>query len=95
MLTLWPCSPRTSLEVPEINALLLVPKVCDCSSGPLPCPAPCPMGGHTHPFPPQENSLILAGGDCQLHTMDLETGTFTVSTGLGSGLGLGPPEVSS
>lgn len=41
---------RTSLEVPEINALLLVPK---------------------------ENSLILAGGDCQLHSMDLETGTFT------------------
>ncbi|MEJ1287459.1 THO complex 6 [Cricetulus griseus] len=25
----------------------------------------------------KENSLILAGGDCQLHTMDLETGTFT------------------
>ncbi|KAK2491028.1 hypothetical protein MC885_019678 [Smutsia gigantea] len=49
---LWRCQPpyRTSLEVPEINALLLVPK---------------------------ENSLILAGGDCQLHTMDLETGTFT------------------
>uniref|UniRef100_A0A8C0RB60 THO complex subunit 6 n=1 Tax=Canis lupus familiaris TaxID=9615 RepID=A0A8C0RB60_CANLF len=50
---LWRRQPpyRTSLEVPEINALLLVPK---------------------------ENSLILAGGDCQLHTMDLETGTFTV-----------------
>ncbi|XP_028022217.1 THO complex subunit 6 homolog isoform X3 [Balaenoptera ricei] len=49
---LWRRQPpyRTSLEVPEINALLLVPK---------------------------ENSLILAGGDCQLHTMDLETGTFT------------------
>nr|KAF6356215.1 THO complex 6 [Myotis myotis] len=49
---LWCRQPpyRTSLEVPEINALLLVPK---------------------------ENSLILAGGDCQLHTMDLETGTFT------------------
>uniref|UniRef100_A0A2K6EHQ4 WD repeat-containing protein 58 n=1 Tax=Propithecus coquereli TaxID=379532 RepID=A0A2K6EHQ4_PROCO len=49
---LWHRQPpyRTSLEVPEINALLLVPK---------------------------ENSLILAGGDCQLHTMDLETGTFT------------------
>ncbi|XP_036594534.1 THO complex subunit 6 homolog isoform X2 [Trichosurus vulpecula] len=41
---------RSSLEVPEINALLLNPK---------------------------ENSLLLAGGDCQLHTMDLETGTFT------------------
>ncbi|XP_043830966.1 THO complex subunit 6 homolog isoform X2 [Dromiciops gliroides] len=41
---------RSSLEVPEINALLLNPK---------------------------ENSLFLAGGDCQLHTMDLETGTFT------------------
>uniref|UniRef100_A0A667J3Z8 THO complex subunit 6 n=1 Tax=Lynx canadensis TaxID=61383 RepID=A0A667J3Z8_LYNCA len=25
----------------------------------------------------KENSLILAGGDCQLHTMDLETGNFT------------------
>ncbi|XP_064448482.1 THO complex subunit 6 homolog isoform X1 [Mirounga angustirostris] len=51
---LWRRQPpyRTSLEVPEINALLLVPK---------------------------ENSLILAGGDCQLHTMDLETGAFTVS----------------
>ncbi|KAM9583685.1 THO complex subunit 6 isoform 1-T1 [Trichechus inunguis] len=49
---LWRRQPpyRTSLEVPEINALLLVPK---------------------------ENSLILAGGDCQLHTMDLETGAFT------------------
>ncbi|XP_064151513.1 THO complex subunit 6 homolog isoform X4 [Loxodonta africana] len=49
---LWRCQPpyRTSLEVPEINSLLLVPK---------------------------ENSLILAGGDCQLHTMDLETGAFT------------------
>uniref|UniRef100_A0A673USP1 THO complex 6 n=1 Tax=Suricata suricatta TaxID=37032 RepID=A0A673USP1_SURSU len=49
---LWRRQPpyRTSLEVPEINALLLVPK---------------------------ENALILAGGDCQLHTMDLETGTFT------------------
>ncbi|XP_023611069.1 THO complex subunit 6 homolog isoform X2 [Myotis lucifugus] len=49
---LWCRQPpyRTSLEVPEINALLLVPK---------------------------ENSLILAGGDCQLHTMDLETGAFT------------------
>lgn len=49
---LWRRQPpyRTSLEVPEINALLPVPK---------------------------ENSLILAGGDCQLHTMDLETGTFT------------------
>lgn len=49
---LWCRQPpyRTSLEVPEINALLLVPK---------------------------ENSLILAGGDCQLHTMDLETGSFT------------------
>ncbi|XP_015094765.1 THO complex subunit 6 homolog isoform X2 [Camelus dromedarius] len=48
---LWRRQPpyRTSLEVPEINALLLVPK---------------------------ENSLILAGGDCQLHSMDLETGTF-------------------
>lgn len=45
---LWRRQPpyRTSLEVPEINALLLVPK---------------------------ENALILAGGDCQLHTMDLET----------------------
>lgn len=31
----------------------------------------------------QENSLILAGGDCQLHTMDLETGAFTVSCGAG------------
>ncbi|XP_043859383.1 THO complex subunit 6 homolog [Dromiciops gliroides] len=41
---------RSSLEVPEINALLLNPK---------------------------ENWLFLAGGDCQLHTMDLETGTFT------------------
>ncbi|XP_068963298.1 THO complex subunit 6 isoform X1 [Petaurus breviceps papuanus] len=41
---------RSSLEVPEINSLLLNPK---------------------------ENSLLLAGGDCQLHTMDLETGTFT------------------
>uniref|UniRef100_A0A8C9A5K9 THO complex subunit 6 n=1 Tax=Prolemur simus TaxID=1328070 RepID=A0A8C9A5K9_PROSS len=55
----WAASPQrafeTSLEVPEINALLLVPK---------------------------ENSLILAGGDCQLHTMDLETGTFTVSRAL-------------
>ncbi|XP_059548833.1 THO complex subunit 6 homolog isoform X9 [Myotis daubentonii] len=50
---LWCRQPpyRTSLEVPEINALLLVPK---------------------------ENALILAGGDCQLHTMDLETGAFTV-----------------
>ncbi|XP_027621944.1 THO complex subunit 6 homolog isoform X2 [Tupaia chinensis] len=49
---LWRRQPpyRTSLEVPEVNALLLVPK---------------------------ENSLILAGGDCQLHTMDLETGAFT------------------
>ncbi|XP_059548832.1 THO complex subunit 6 homolog isoform X8 [Myotis daubentonii] len=49
---LWCRQPpyRTSLEVPEINALLLVPK---------------------------ENALILAGGDCQLHTMDLETGAFT------------------
>ncbi|XP_062036247.1 THO complex subunit 6 homolog isoform X1 [Lepus europaeus] len=49
---LWRRQPpyRTSLEVPEINALLLVPK---------------------------ENALILAGGDCQLHTMDLETGSFT------------------
>uniref|UniRef100_A0A9L0RKE2 THO complex subunit 6 n=1 Tax=Equus caballus TaxID=9796 RepID=A0A9L0RKE2_HORSE len=49
---LWRRQPpyRTSLEVPEINALLLVPK---------------------------ENSLILAGGDCQLHAMDLETGAFT------------------
>uniref|UniRef100_A0A4W2F9W3 THO complex subunit 6 n=1 Tax=Bos indicus x Bos taurus TaxID=30522 RepID=A0A4W2F9W3_BOBOX len=48
---LWRRQPpyRTSLEVPEINALLLVPK---------------------------ENLLILAGGDCQLHAMDLETGTF-------------------
>ena len=36
--------------MPEINALLLIPK---------------------------ENSLILAGEDCQLHTMDVETGTFT------------------
>uniref|UniRef100_A0A8D0PY80 THO complex subunit 6 n=1 Tax=Sus scrofa TaxID=9823 RepID=A0A8D0PY80_PIG len=55
---LWRRQPpyRTSLEVPEINALLLVPK---------------------------ENSLILAGGDCQLHTMDLETGAFTVSCGAG------------
>nr|XP_019575171.1 PREDICTED: THO complex subunit 6 homolog isoform X1 [Rhinolophus sinicus] len=50
---LWRRQPpyRTSLEVPEINALLLIPK---------------------------ENSLILAGGDCQLHMMDLETGSFTV-----------------
>lgn len=57
---LWRRQPpyRTSLEVPEINALLLVPK---------------------------ENSLILAGGDCQLHTMDLETGTFTVSRSLEPG----------
>ncbi|CAD7691725.1 unnamed protein product [Nyctereutes procyonoides] len=49
---LWRRQPpnRTNLEVPEINALLLVPK---------------------------ENSLILVGGDCQLHMMDLETGTFT------------------
>lgn len=37
------------------------------------------------PASPQENSLILAGGDCQLHTMDLETGTFTVSEGLQPG----------
>ncbi|KAF6271807.1 THO complex 6 [Rhinolophus ferrumequinum] len=49
---LWHRQPpyRTSLEVPEINALLLIPK---------------------------ENALILAGGDCQLHMMDLETGSFT------------------
>ncbi|XP_055265266.1 THO complex subunit 6 homolog isoform X2 [Moschus berezovskii] len=48
---LWRRQPpyRTSLEVPEINALLLMPK---------------------------ENLLILGGGDCQLHAMDLETGTF-------------------
>lgn len=47
---------------------------------PFPSPCPDPTGLAIAPcLLLQENSLILAGGDCQLHTMDLETGTFTVS----------------
>ncbi|KAM8962427.1 THO complex subunit 6 [Pelodytes ibericus] len=47
------CLPtRSSLEMPEINSLVLNPK---------------------------DNSLLLAGGSCCIHTMDLETGAFTMT----------------
>ncbi|KAI4872616.1 hypothetical protein NFI96_024578 [Prochilodus magdalenae] len=56
---------KTSLEIPEINAMIINPKTY--------VPSIC----HFITFTVlQDNSLVVGGGDNNIHIMDLETGMF-------------------
>lgn len=76
----FPVLCRNNLEVPEINSLQLNVKVQPQAYGRRfgCCALLCFLFTFV-PHPLQDNSLLMAGGDCAIHMMDLESGAFTVS----------------